>query len=326
MLLDHNRILQTDDPDRLSTFLEAKGMALGAIGRAGEGPVAPLCRIDAVYGADTYLAYASYGAPVDIEIPAFSAGYSLTLPLHGVTAIQSGRTFVGCRGRQGGLTSPARDACLSMSAGAARLTLNLSRNLVEGMFERLSGQHVHGAITFEIGFDLGNPAGRMVQNAVEMLVRDIRTGINPMANAARQAHFEALVVGEILLHHPHSHRALLDRTATGAISRDLRRVMDHIEAHLDAPMTLADLVEVAGVPARTLNEHFRAMTGFPPMTYLLRRRLQEARCLLMRDPEQGVTRAALACGFSHLGRFSMAYRRMFGESPSETKRARRGGG
>jgi len=34
--------------------------------------------------------------------------------------------------------------------------------------------------------------------------------------------------------------------------------------------------------------------------------------------EVSVTKIALHNGFSHLGRFSLAYRRRFGESPSET--------
>jgi AraC-like DNA-binding protein len=46
----------------------------------------------------------------------------------------------------------------------------------------------------------------------------------------------------------------------------------------------------------------------------------------LRDrPEWRVTRTALAFGFAHLGRFSASYRRMFGETPSETlRRVRRG--
>jgi transcriptional regulator GlxA family with amidase domain len=54
-------------------------------------------------------------------------------------------------------------------------------------------------------------------------------------------------------------------------------------------------------------------------------RLAQARAELASPrPGASVTRVALDCGFTHLGRFSREYARRFGERPSETlQRARR---
>jgi AraC-like DNA-binding protein len=45
-------------------------------------------------------------------------------------------------------------------------------------------------------------------------------------------------------------------------------------------------------------------------------------CLRHHAPGRGsVTDTALACGFEHFGRFSEAYRKLFGERPSQTLRS-----
>jgi len=45
--------------------------------------------------------------------------------------------------------------------------------------------------------------------------------------------------------------------------------------------------------------------------------------LVHADAEETVTAIALKWGFSHIGRFSIAYRERFGESPSQTVLRRR---
>jgi transcriptional regulator GlxA family with amidase domain len=56
-----------------------------------------------------------------------------------------------------------------------------------------------------------------------------------------------------------------------------------------------------------------------PRATLARLRLQAARARLLAATEaDSVTAIALDCGFAHLGRFAVAYRRAYGERPSET--------
>jgi AraC-like DNA-binding protein len=56
-----------------------------------------------------------------------------------------------------------------------------------------------------------------------------------------------------------------------------------------------------------------------PMRYLWLRRMSLARRELRRaEAPATVTAIALSFGFSHLGRFSVEYRTLFGETPSQT--------
>jgi AraC-like DNA-binding protein len=75
-----------------------------------------------------------------------------------------------------------------------------------------------------------------------------------------------------------------------------------------------------GVSQSSLHLAFYSVCGEPPLAYFHKRRLMRARSALLNSaPERSaVKRAALDVGFTELGRFSVEYRRLFGESPSVT--------
>lgn len=101
----------------------------------------------------------------------------------------------------------------------------------------------------------------------------------------------------------------------------VRRATAFIAAHLAAPLTLADIAAAAGVPERTLHDAYCRFEGVSPMRALRDLRLDRVRAtLLSRTGAAGVTDAALAAGFTHLGRFALAYAERFGERPSDTLR------
>ncbi len=100
-------------------------------------------------------------------------------------------------------------------------------------------------------------------------------------------------------------------------------VEEWIENHLHEPITLGRLCEVAGVGGRCLQKTFLARRGSTPTQYVINRRLEAVHTqLLGAVGAVEVTSIAMACGFTHMGRFSTMYRHRFGESPSGTLRRR----
>jgi AraC-like DNA-binding protein len=97
-----------------------------------------------------------------------------------------------------------------------------------------------------------------------------------------------------------------------------------IDAHLEEPITLGRLCEIAGVGERALQKAFESRRGVSPMRFVVERRLAAARRLLESAGHGGcVTDVAVRLGF-HFGRFAGLYREVFGEAPSQTlARARR---
>jgi transcriptional regulator GlxA family with amidase domain len=102
--------------------------------------------------------------------------------------------------------------------------------------------------------------------------------------------------------------------------RIVRLAEERFEAAGDASVSLVDLCIAAGVSARTLQYAFREYYGLSPTAYFRMRRFNRARHSLRNAaPDRGaVKRAALDAGITELGRFSVEYRRLFGESPSVT--------
>jgi AraC-like DNA-binding protein len=114
-----------------------------------------------------------------------------------------------------------------------------------------------------------------------------------------------------------SHQAVL-------VPRDVKLAIDYMKRHAADPISVADVAIAARVTCRTLQQHFRRFLGMSPATYLLHLRLERAHCHLLRSATAAnVTAIALRHGFTHLGRFSIAYKRMYGESPSATLRRNR---
>ena len=71
---------------------------------------------------------------------------------------------------------------------------------------------------------------------------------------------------------------------------------------------------------RALHYAFRQNRARTPGEFVRERRLDRARDLLADAASRTVTEVAMDCGFNPMGDFSAAYRRRFGETPSQTLR------
>jgi AraC-like DNA-binding protein len=102
----------------------------------------------------------------------------------------------------------------------------------------------------------------------------------------------------------------------------MARFEEFLAANPDRPLYLAEICAGVGVAERTLRASCEEHLGMGPIRFLTLRRLHLTRRALLRaDPSKStVTRIVTDHGFWELGRFSVAYRALFGESPSETLR------
>ena len=100
------------------------------------------------------------------------------------------------------------------------------------------------------------------------------------------------------------------------------RFEEFLEANSDRPLYLAEICAAIGVAERTLRAACEEHLGMGPIRFLTLRRMHLVRHALQASDakEANVTRIVTDHGFWELGRFSVAYRALFGESPSETLR------
>ncbi|MEW6143561.1 MAG: helix-turn-helix domain-containing protein [Thermodesulfobacteriota bacterium] len=96
--------------------------------------------------------------------------------------------------------------------------------------------------------------------------------------------------------------------------------IDFLKANSYKPIHLLDLCSALSISMRTLYYAFQEFFGISPIRYLrLVRYARARRDLLIADPEDTtVTDIAAKWHFWHFGRFSVEYKSLYGESPSET--------
>lgn len=101
-------------------------------------------------------------------------------------------------------------------------------------------------------------------------------------------------------------------------ARTLRRSIEYIMMTPPDAFSYTGLAAHAGASLRSVQMAFRAEMGTTIRDWVRDYRLNLAREALRQEDGRSITMIALSCGFTHLGRFSAAYRARFGEYPSET--------
>jgi AraC-like DNA-binding protein len=112
----------------------------------------------------------------------------------------------------------------------------------------------------------------------------------------------------------------LEMSAGGRRQATLTRFVEFLKANPDRPLYLTEICAAIGVAERALRVACEEHLGMGPIRYLTLRRMHLVRqALLHSNPSTAtVTRTVTDHGFWELGRFSVAYRALFGETPSET--------
>lgn len=102
----------------------------------------------------------------------------------------------------------------------------------------------------------------------------------------------------------------------------MRRAVEAIRSDPAQPFTPTSLARLAGASTRTLHDGFRRHLDTTPMAYLRVVRLQRAHAELRVAAPHDTTVAAVAhrWGFTHVSRFSQAYRQVYGRPPATTLR------
>jgi AraC family transcriptional regulator len=99
----------------------------------------------------------------------------------------------------------------------------------------------------------------------------------------------------------------------------LRRVQEYVEAYLERDLAIEDLAIVAGLSPYHFARAFKRSTGFGPYRYVLRRRTERAKQLLLAG-KCPLSDVAHACGFGSQSHFSARFREVTGLTPRQFSR------
>lgn len=109
--------------------------------------------------------------------------------------------------------------------------------------------------------------------------------------------------------------AVPDDLTPGRLSPwQLRRVLDFLSAHLSEDPTVAELARECALSSGYFARAFRRTTGVTPHQWLIRRRVERARGLLLGNG-LGLADIALVCGFVDQSHFTRVFTKLEGDSP-----------
>lgn len=105
----------------------------------------------------------------------------------------------------------------------------------------------------------------------------------------------------------------------GLAPEQVQKVIDYIEGHLDDKITVANLSELVDLSRFHFIRAFKKSTGIPPHQFILRRRVERAKEMLL-DNRVSVTEVALATGFNGLTQLTRVFRQVVGVTPTTFRR------
>lgn len=257
------------------------------------------------------IVFVRYGGTVVVEAPATESRIAVTVPLGPMLVRRHDeRTVSG----EGFVLADDRPTVMQPDPYAGAIVVAVDRSQLDRALTRLTGLR-HAPIEFGPRWtaSVGSPALIDASWRHVGAVLAATPSVPPVAVTA----LESMLVDAILLGTPHSHAATL-LAPRGGGSGHAERARGWLEAHLTELLTVTDVAAAVGLSVRQLQAVVRERYGMSPTALLRELRLERARLLLTSGTVTSVSRAAVASGFTHHGRFAAAYRARYGELPSAT--------
>jgi AraC-like DNA-binding protein len=316
-LLERLPILHSRDFEAGRAFLAERSIGLELAG-AAKSAAGFEVRYNGIYLPEMWLGYIAYGdSAVRVKVLPERGDYWLQILLHGGLECSLGSSRMQCDRRRGVVTSPGELHLLRAEPGAARLSVCIQGPAMRRHLASMLADEPAAPLRFAPEIRLDEGRGRNLARVLRCAAAEFESG-DWTGSPLVAARFTEFTMTALLLCQPSNYSQVLRKTARPIAPRDVRRAVDYIQDNLAEPITLGDLVREAGVAGRTLLKHFRDCKGVSPIRYLRNLRLDRVRDELRGGGAARVGDAALRWGFAHAGRFSIEYRKRFGESPSAT--------
>jgi AraC-like DNA-binding protein len=265
-----------------------------------------------------------YGAAVRGKTDSVEVIYSLIVPQRaGGVGTQAHRSVVLAPGQTAALLSPAMSAEMELATGYSGLSVRMPGALLETTLDALTGVQRCMPLRFDMSVDLTRGGGAACLRLLEFIIAEAEHESSVLRTPIVESRLADAFVSALLLGLPHNHSHLLRTSERAPEPRYIKRAEQFLEANAHRPITVVELARVAGVSMRALQAGFRSHRGSTPFEFLRERRYALSRARLQASAADTVAEVAIGSGFEHLGRFSVGYRKRYGESPAETLRRAR---
>jgi AraC-like DNA-binding protein len=263
---------------------------------------------------------------VALDFDEILASYHVNVPLKGWLASRHRGLEFTASPEVASIYRPDGEMAVTRWPGGTRnLAVKIDQVAVDRALESLVDGPVESPIPFEASLPLNGRAAQSWVRLLLMVQRHLDWPDSVIAHSVVSVPLVESLIHGFLLVADHPYRETLAAPAEPGRPAAVRNAMDIIEAGVHLPLTTSTLAGQCHVSVRTLHEGFRRHLGMSPMAYVRVVRLRRAhRDLSSADPFH-TTVAAIAhrWGFTHLGRFAAAHKRVYGETPLQALRAAR---
>lgn len=247
--------------------------------------------------------------------------FCFTTLLHGHTTLVHNGDSTTATDSRGLVWRPGPRARLLISDDNVRTNVFFKVAEVEDALEHMLDERLRRPLEFKPNLDWSSGLAASLKRQLDFVMYEFARPDGLASNPVALASMTDLLVSLALRGAPHNYADQLDRGPAGAIPAYVRRAEDFMRANCVEPIRIAQVAAAAGCSVRTLGAVFRQFRGKTPLGALHAIRLEQAHGVLsLGSTGASVATVARRYGFTNSARFTIAFRRRFGEMPSEVVR------
>ncbi|MEG0921728.1 MAG: AraC family transcriptional regulator [Comamonas sp.] len=286
------------------------------------------CRLELLSCGAISLIRMRHGYGADISIDPHSGTldgyYLIVLPTRGNAVFQFGESSFDVSPKSAVMLSPGKRFRFTASNDYEQILLRLERKAIDDAWRRLTSHDEAPFICFEAEIPSQTAGWQALMPMLQWVARcSVPEHGRNGAQTVLLAETEMLLATTLLLHQPHNRTEHLWPAPSPSVPAAVRRAQAYMLEHMNSSLPVGLVASHCGLSVRHLQALFSDECGVSPLQWLRIQRLQAIRHALQADDTHSISETALRFGFTHLGEFSRAYRKAFGETATQTRGGRR---
>lgn len=268
----------------------------------------------------TAIGYIEYGTDVTVKVEDLSNSYSISLPLSGYQELSSKTGNVQSNITSGVIISPSAPYELNISGNCRKTLVRISRQAMEMGLESLTGKPITNPLIFNAKMDANVGLSSAWWRTIHYIESELGNPDSLYHSPAFIRDIEQALIKGMLTSQAHNYSDDVKNALRNNLPSYLIKTIDYLKTNAKNEIHMDDIEWISGVSRNKLYADFKRHIGVPPTAYLKRIRMDGVRADIIKHMgEESISTLALNWGFNHLGRFSTEYKKMFGETPSETQ-------
>ncbi|MCY1396159.1 HTH-type transcriptional activator RhaS [compost metagenome] len=265
------------------------------------------------------LGYLEYGTPVSVHLGSGMEHFSISLPLRGSQMARTAGASTLSEPSTGLVLSPGRELIIDLDRECSSVFVTVNRELMYRELQRLICRPIERPLVFSMEMPTGSTQASSWWRAVRYYLSEMSSEGSIVCFPGVGADWELSLIRTFLMTQDNNYSEEIAKKVSIALPERIARPKRYMEENFFEKICLDAVRRMSGVTPAKFCAEFKDFVGTTPIDYLKKIRLEKARQELLKTyPRRTIASVALDVGFNHIGRFSLEYKKIFGESPKDT--------